>query len=193
MIVAETSNAIHGDRSVPLSRRPELPDAEWQRFAARLTELADAVAREGLTIAFHHHMGTIVQTEAEIDRLMDLTGPSVALLLDTGHATFAGADAAALARRYASKIWHVHAKDVRAVVCERARTENWSFLRAVLEGVFTVPGDGSVAFERVFRELRNYSGWVILEAEQDPRIADPMTYASLGYNNLRRLLSENAP
>ena len=84
-----------------------------------------------------------------------------------------------------------YAKDVRAVVCERARTENWSFLRAVLEGVFTVPGDGSIDFERVFRELRNYSGWVILEAEQDPRVADPMAYASLGFRNLRRLLAEH--
>src|SRR5204862_175270 len=83
-------------------------------------------------------------------------------------------DPVSLARRYASRIGHLHAKDVRAPVCEQAKSEDWSFLRAVLAGVFTVPGDGSVAFERVFRELRNYSGWLVLEAEQDPRIADPM-------------------
>ena len=76
-------------------------------------------------------------------------------------------------------------------MCEQAKAEDWSFLRAVLAGVFTVPGDGSVAFERVFRELRDYSGWLILEAEQDPRIADPMTYASLGFRNLRRLVAEH--
>jgi sugar phosphate isomerase/epimerase len=84
----------------------------------------------------------------------------------------------------------VHAKDVRAAVRERAIREDSSFLRAVVAGVFTVPGDGSVGFERVFRELRHYSGWVILEAEQDPGTADPLTYAALGYRNLRRLVAE---
>src|SRR5712671_496461 len=192
LVFADVSGAIHGDLQHPLSQRPCLKADEWREFARRITELAAMTAAEGVRLAYHHHMGTVVQSEEDIDTLMDATGAEVGLLLDTGHATFAGADAAALARRYASRIGHVHAKDVRAVVCERARTENWSFLRAVLEGVFTVPGDGSVAFEHVFRELRNYSGWVILEAEQDPRIADPMTYASIGYNNLRRLLSENA-
>jgi sugar phosphate isomerase/epimerase len=85
----------------------------------------------------------------------------------------------------------VHAKDVRAAVCERAQREDWSFLRAVVEGVFTVPGDGSVPFARLFHELRSYAGWVVLEAEQDPKVADPLTYAALGYRNLRRLLSES--
>ncbi len=193
LVFADVSGAIHGNFQRPLSERPLLKGSEWREFGRRITEVAAVTAAEGVRLTYHHHMGTVVQSQQDIDTLMDATGAEVGLLLDTGHATFAGADAAALARCYASKIGHVHAKDVRAVVCERARTENWSFLRAVLEGVFTVPGDGSVAFERVFRELRNYSGWVILEAEQDPRIADPMTYASIGYNNLRRLLSESAP
>ena len=148
-------------------------------------------AAQGVRLAYHHHMGTVVQSEEDIDTFMDATGAEVGLLLDSGHAMFAGADPAGLARRHASRSAHVHAKDVRALVCERAKSENWSFLRAVLEGVFTVPGDGSIAFEPVFGELRRYSGWVILEAEQDPRIADPLTYASLGYKNLRRLLSQN--
>src|SRR5205085_2024528 len=139
---------------------------------------------EGVRLAYHHHMGTVVQSEEDVDTLMDAAGEDVGLLLDTGHAAFAGADPVSLARRYASKIGHLHAKDVRAPVCEQAKAEDWSFLRAVLAGVFTVPGDGSVAFERVFRELRDYSGWLILEAEQDPRIADPMTYASLGFRTI---------
>jgi sugar phosphate isomerase/epimerase len=133
-------------------------------------------------------MGTAVESAADIDALMEATGTDVALLLDTGHAAFAGADPATLARRYRARIAHVHAKDLRRAVCERATGEKWSFLQAVLAGVFTVPGDGSVAFAEVFRELGGYSGWVVLEAEQDPRIADPMTYASLGYRNLRQLL-----
>jgi len=193
LVFADVSGAIHSNFRRPLSERPLLKGSEWREFGRRITQVAAVTTAEGVRLAYHHHMGTVVQSQEDIDTLMDATGAEVGLVLDTGHASFAGADAVALARRYASRIWHVHAKDVRAVVCERAKSENWSFLRAVLEGVFTVPGDGSIDFERVFRELRSYSGWVILEAEQDPRIADPMTYASIGYNNLRRLLSENAP
>src|SRR5262249_61897386 len=116
--------------------------------------------------------------------------PEVGLLLDTGHAAFAGADPVALAARYAGRIVHVHAKDVRAAVRERAAREDWSFLHAVREGVFTVPGDGSVAFAAVFAALRPYAGWIVLEAEQDPQRADPLTYASMGYRNLVRLVAE---
>jgi inosose dehydratase len=191
LVFADVSGAIHGDLQRPLSQRPCLKANEWREFARRITELAAMTAAEGVRLAYHHHMGTVVQSEEDIETLMDATGAEVGLLLDTGHAVFAGADPAALARRYASRIGHLHAKDVRTLVYERAKSENWSFLRAVLEGVFTVPGDGSIDFERVFRELRNYSGWVILEAEQDPRVADPMAYASLGFRNLRRLLAEH--
>src|SRR5215469_1018725 len=184
LVFAEVSGAVHGDLERPLSERPVLTARDWGELGARLTEIAAATAAEGVRLAYHHHMGTVVQSEADIDALMDATGADVGLLLDTGHAAFAGADPVALARRYAPRIVHVHAKDVRAAVCERARSENWSFLRAVVEGVFTVPGDGSLDFGRVFHELRPYSGWVILEAEQDPKTADPFTYASLGYRNL---------
>lgn len=190
LVFAEVSGAIHGDISRPLSQRPRMKSGDWREFGRRVTEVAAATAAEGVRLAYHHHMGTVVQSEEDIDALMETTGAEVGLLLDTGHAAFAGAEPALLAHRHASRICHVHAKDVRASVCERATAEDLSFLRAVVEGVFTVPGDGSVDFERVFRELRQYSGWVILEAEQDPGIAAPLTYASLGYRNLRRLLSE---
>ncbi len=117
LILAETSNAIHGDRSVPLSERPVLTEAEWPVFASRLTAVAEAAADEGLSAAYHHQMGTIVQTGAEIDRLMETTGPALGLLLDTGHAAVAGADPVALARRHHRRIVHVHCKDVREVPC----------------------------------------------------------------------------
>lgn len=193
LVFAEVSGAVHGDIRRPLSERPRLKSTQWREFGRRLTQLAAMTAAEGMRLAYHHHMGTVVQSEEDIDRLMDATGESVALLLDTGHAAFAGADPVGLARRYAARIAHVHAKDLRAAVCERARAEDWSFLRAVLEGVFTVPGDGSVDFAGVFGVRPRYSGWVILEAEQDPNKADPMTYASMGYRNLRRLLAEERP
>jgi myo-inosose-2 dehydratase len=191
LVFAEVSGAIHGDRGRPLGERPRLPAGEWPQFGRRLTEVAAATAAEGVRLAYHHHMGTVVESEADIDALMEMTGEEVGLLLDTGHARFAGADAEALVRRHAGRVRHVHAKDVRAEVAERAARSGWSFLQAVLEGVFTVPGDGCVPFDRVFRELRGYSGWIVLEAEQDPEKADPVKYATLGLRTLRRLAAEN--
>jgi inosose dehydratase len=189
LILAETSNAIHGDRTAKLSRRPVLTDDAWPVFANRLTTLADAVAGEGLAIAYHHHMGTVVQSEAEIDRLMATTGPNLKLLLDTGHATFAGADPIALAHRHRERIAHVHCKDVRSAVMADAIRQDWSFLDSVVAGVFTVPGDGSVDFTLVLSELPEYNGWLVVEAEQDPARAHPLTYARLGHDNLAKALS----
>lgn len=194
-IVAETSNAIHGDRAKPLSQRPSMTTADWPGFGRRLTELADLLAEEGLTLCYHHHMGTIVQSRADIAALMKSTGPSVHLLLDTGHATWGGADPAELARAYAGRISHVHCKDVRPAIMEKAAKGDWSFLDAILGmgeeiGVYTVPGDGCVDYVSVFKELSGYSGWVVVEAEQDPKKAHPLTYAKKGVANLRRFLQE---
>jgi inosose dehydratase len=189
LVFAEVSGAVHGDLRRALAERPRLQGGEWRELGRRLTEVAAATAAEGVRLAYHHHMGTVVQSEADIDALMESSGPQVGLLLDTGHAAFAGADPAALARRYAARIAHVHAKDIRAAVSERAGKNNWSFLTAVMEGVFTVPGDGSLDFGRVFAELPDYRGWVVLEAEQDPQVANPLTYAALGYRHLRSLLA----
>ena len=193
LVFADVSDAVHGDLARPLSARPQLKPAEWREFGRRVTEVAAATAGEGVRLVYHHHMGTLVESEADIDALMEGTGDEVALLLDTGHAAFAGADPVALARRYAARIAHLHAKDVRAAVRARALREDWSFLRAVLEGVFTVPGDGSVDFARVFTALRGYGGWIVLEAEQDPKRADPLTYASMGYRTLQGLVAEILP
>lgn len=189
LVFAEATNAIHGDFARPLSTRPRLSARQWPELGRRITEIATMTAAEGIRLAYHHHMGTVVQSEQDIDALMQVSGPEVGLLLDTGHATFAGIDPVKLAHRYASRISHIHAKDVRATICERARADDWSFLRSVVAGVFTVPGDGYVDFTSLLQTLRHYSGWIVLEAEQDPKIADPMTYASLGYAALRRLIA----
>jgi len=190
LVFAETSNAIHGDKSKPLSQRPVMPTEGWKPFGDRMTDVAGATLAEGVRLVYHHHMGTVVQTEADIHALMKATGPEVHLLLDTGHATFAGADPAALARRYRARISHVHTKDVRRETMAKSRAEDWSFLRSVVEGVFTVPGDGMIDFAAVFRELPGYSGWVVLEAEQDPARANPLAYATKGYAQLIRVLAE---
>jgi sugar phosphate isomerase/epimerase len=145
---------------------------------------------EGVRLCFHHHMGTVVQSEADIDAMMAATGPSFHLLLDTGHATWGGADPAALARRYRTRISHVHGKDVRKARMEQSIGEDWTFHKSVIEGVYTVPGDGSVDFVAVLKELPGYSGWLVVEAEQDPKKANPLTYARMGYANLRRFAKE---
>jgi inosose dehydratase len=191
MVFAEGSGAIQGDRRIPLSRRPKLGKADWAGFGAVVTEMAEHLADHGLRLAYHHHMGTVVETEAEIDRLMDVTGPAVGLLLDTGHLTYAGGDVAAVARRHAGRIVHVHAKDVRPGVLAEARRRDSSFLDAVVAGVFTVPGDGSVDYGGLLPILRQagYAGWIVVEAEQDPARAHPFTYAKLGFANLSRAVA----
>jgi len=190
LVFAETSNAIHTDRRRPLAERPVMPDLAWTEFGQRVTAVADCTYAEGVRLVYHHHMGTIVQSGRDIDAFMTATGPSVHLLLDTGHTTFAGADPAMLAHRWRSRISHVHAKDVRREVMERAQAERLSFLDAVVAGVFTVPGDGCIDYAPVLCELAGYAGWVVVEAEQDPAKAHPLTYARMGYRNLRACLAD---
>lgn len=189
-IVAECTRTIHGDKSKPLSTRPKMTEAEWKRFTERLTKLAELLRQDGFQLVYHHHMGTVVQTPEEIDRLMNETGEAVHLLLDTGHATWGGADPAALARKYRKRISHVHCKDVRPAVRKESEEKDWSFLDSVIAGVYTVPGDGMVDYVSVFKELPGYSGWVVVEAEQDPKKAEPAKYAKLGYDNLVRFLKQ---
>jgi inosose dehydratase len=189
LIVAETSNAIHGDQSMPLSRRPRLTAQQWPQFTERLGRLANRLAGEGMQLVYHHHMGTIIETGDEVHRLMQETPNAMHLLLDTGHLTFAGANPVEFARAYRHRISHVHAKDVRASVMADVKARDKSFLDAVVDGVYTVPGDGMVDYPAVFAELPGYDGWVVVEAEQDPAKAHPLTYAKLGLANLTRYLS----
>ncbi|MCH9050739.1 MAG: myo-inosose-2 dehydratase [Proteobacteria bacterium] len=191
MVFAETGGSTHGDREAPISARPVLSDDDWAPFGDRLTRVAEHLAARGVAMAYHHHMGTVIETEAEVDRLMACTGEAVGLLLDTGHMSFAGADPAAVAARHGRRINHVHCKDVRADVLEKARGGDMSFLDAMLDGVFTVPGDGAVDFTKVLAALRHsaYSGWLVVEAEQDPAKADPLRYARMGYDGVRSALA----
>ena len=186
LVYAETTGSIAADRTRRLSSRPRLAAADWRDLGGRLSEFAEQLSRRGIRLAYHHHMGTVVENEAEIDRLMASTGNSVTLLLDTGHLVFAGADPARLARRYGPRINHVHCKDVRCDVLARIRAADASFLDAVLDGVFTVPGDGCVDFGELLAALAivHYSGWLVVEAEQDPTKAPALAYAQLGYAHL---------
>jgi inosose dehydratase len=186
MVCAEVSGCVHGDMATRLSARPVLATADWERFGTRMGELAKLMSAAGMRLAYPHPTGTVVQSQAEIDALLANSPDQVELLLDTGHLTIAGGDPVAVAQRYAARIAHVHCKDIRADVLARCLNQDTSFLEAVLQGVFTVPGDGCVDYPAVFAPLRaaNYQGWLVVEAEQDPAIADPLTYATMGYRYL---------
>jgi inosose dehydratase len=186
MMYAETTGTVQNRIEVPVAERPRMPDEEFKGYGDRLTELAEWLGAEGCPMTFHHHMGTVVETEREIDLLMARTGAAVGLLFDTGHLTFAGGDLRATARRHGHRINHVHGKDIRADVLARLKAENWSFLKGVVEGVFTVPGDGAIDFAQVAEVLAEigYSGWVVVEAEQDPTKANPLAMARIGHQAL---------
>lgn len=191
IIVCETSNAIHGADGTPVNDRPVLRDAQWEAFGAGIEALAVFAAAQGITLVYHHHMGTIVETEAEIDRLMAVTGPATHLLLDTGHCFFGGGDPERLARKHMARVAHIHAKNVRPAVMAEVRAERLSFLEGVRRGVFTVPGDaeGGVDFAPVLRVAaeHGYVGWLVIEAEQDAAVRNPFEYQSLGLRSLKAL------
>lgn len=193
MVFAETGGEIVNAVGAPASSRPRIGgDAAWMDFARKLDAVADHLDRQGLRLAYHHHMGTVIETAEEVDRLMEETGEGVGLLLDTGHLTFAGGDPAALARRHRKRIVHVHCKDVRRYALESCRRLDASFSEAVLAGIFTAPGDGIVDFAGVLAALKGggYRGWLVQEAEQDPSRAHPYSYAALGHAELTRLARE---
>lgn len=189
LIFAEVSGCIHADFDKRLSQRPQIPADQWPTFCQRLDAVAKACMDEGLKLCFHHHMGTVVQSREDIEIMMQSTSSDMHLLLDSGHAYFAGADPVELANQYADRIAHVHCKDIREIVLRRVRNKDSSFLQTVLAGVFTVPGDGCIDYDGIFDALRkqDYSGWVVVEAEQDPSVAPPDQFAKLGYDNLKRM------
>jgi inosose dehydratase len=189
VVYADTSRGRHGAIFEPISKRPKLAADEWRDYGVKITTLAEKMAAFGVRMAFHHHMGTIIETDQEVDQLMSSTGTAVGLLFDTGHCVFSGGDPKALLTRHASRVVHVHCKDVRPEMLKRARDNDMSFMAAVLDGIFTVPGDGAVDYAVLLKILatKGYAGWLVVEAEQDPAKAHPLTYATMGCRNLSQL------
>ena len=180
--VSEQSHSIQGQTDTPVlgNAKYVMNDEEWDCFCGGLDKLGEIANKHGFKLCFHHHMGTVVQTAEETDRMMAGTAPDkVFLCYDTGHFTFAGEDPLAMLRKYAKRVSHVHLKDMRRQVVDQVAPKGWSFLKAVREGAFTVPGDGCVAFDPVFELLSQsgYEGWLLVEAEQDPALANPLEYA----------------
>lgn len=195
MIYAEVSNAVHGDRSIPLAESPSLDHSEWREFGDGLNRIADYLSGQGIRLAYHHHLGTVVETSDEIERLMAVTGEHVGIVLDTGHAAAAGADPSAIIDNHGPRIVHVHCKDIREDVLARVRAEGMSFLDGVLAGMFTAPGDGDIDFGPIMKRLARmkYEGWIVIEAEQDPAKANPKDYAERGLAHLRQLCAALFP
>ncbi|MGV2108876.1 myo-inosose-2 dehydratase [Agrobacterium vitis] len=191
IIVCETSNAIHGDDGKAVNDRPKLADSEWAAFGAGVEALAEFAASQGIALVYHHHMGTIVESEEEIDKLMANTGPHAKLLLDTGHCLFGGGNPERVAKNYMGRVGHIHAKNIRPVIAKQVRDEKLSFLEGVRRGVFTVPGDseGGVNFPPVLKIAgeHGYEGWLVIEAEQDPDVRNPYDYQSLGLASLKAM------
>ncbi|SLN52179.1 myo-inosose-2 dehydratase [Roseisalinus antarcticus] len=180
VVVAELGGAVHQQSVPPIANKPVFSDDQWAALVTGLDTLGRIAAEDGMTLCYHHHMGTGVMTRAETDRLMHETDEQfVHLLLDTGHLYWAGDDPLEMAQAYASRIRHVHLKDIRHDVMERCNATHLSFLESVMEGVFTVPGDGAIDFAPIFQTLSSagFKGWLMVEAEQDAAKANPLDYA----------------
>jgi inosose dehydratase len=192
MVYGEVADAIQGEAQ-PLYKRPRFTSAQqWKDYADRVTALARHTLAHGVRLSYHHHMGAYVETPADVEQLMALTGPEVGLLFDSGHITFAGGDALQVLQRHIGRVSHVHCKDVRPEVARLARNGNWTFLESVLNGAFTVPGDGCIDFRALLAVLHEhgYQGWLVVEAEQDPAVAPSYQYAQMGYRHLAALVRE---
>ncbi|SLN62442.1 Inosose dehydratase [Aquimixticola soesokkakensis] len=193
-IVCECSNTVHGNPTTPVNNRPVLSDAEMTAFAQKMEQFAAYLAGEGVRLAYHHHMGTVVESPAEIDAFMAASGPHTHLLFDAGHCTFGGGDPEAVLRKHVHRVAHFHAKNIRPDVTARVRSADMSFLDGVLAGAFTVPGDqeGAVDFAPLLAILAQagYDGWIVIEAEQDPHTRNPLLYQTLGLHTLKRIARE---
>ena len=194
LVYGEVADSIQGQR-IPLIERPRFhSERAWQQYAEKLDELARFTLSQGIRLAYHHHMGAYVESPSDIDTLMRLTGPEVGLLFDAGHCYMGGGEPVQVLRKHIDRVCHVHFKDVRKPVVQLARTNLWSFPDCIINGTFTVPGDGDIDFGELLDVLlaADYHGWLVVEAEQDPAVAPSFAYAQKGYQTLRALLDERA-
>ena len=178
--ISEQGHSIQGTDKSIFDDKYIMNDEEWNLLCTGVNKLGKVAKDMGITLTFHHHMGTVVQTAAEIDRLMENTDPELFnLLFDSGHLAYCGEDYMYILRKYINRIKHVHLKDIRPEVIAKVKAEHLSFLQGVRLGTFTVPGDGAIDFKPIFDVLdeNGYEGYVLVEAEQDPAIANPFEYA----------------
>lgn len=195
MVVAELGQAVHPLPVAVFANRPTFKDQQWKDLIDGLHELGEMAAKNNMKLCYHPHMGTGVMYEEDIDRLMQSTSPDlVHLLLDTAHLKFAGVDPLGITQKYGKRIKHIHLKNSRQKFVDWARNENRSFQDAIEAGVFTVPGDptGSIDFPPILEALADadFEGWLVIEAEQDPRKANPLHYALMARAFLKEHLED---
>lgn len=192
LVYGETAGTIQNQQHIPLVNRRRLTDAQMAEYGEKLSRFGEFCMDYGVPLAFHHHMGTAIEDQHDIDRLMAATNNKVGLLFDSGHLVFAGVDPMTVLAKHGERIIHVHTKDIRKDVLATLDWNKDSFLDAVLKGVYTVPGDGGIDFTAIINKLAQigYQGWFVVEAEQDPAKAPPLKYARIGNGTLRKALSD---
>ncbi len=186
MVFAEVYGSIQGDPNINLSKRPRMDLDESKKYYKKISEMGKYLEDQDMPLAYHHHMGTCIESEEDTRRLLENTDGSVKLTLDTGHMLFAKGDSLKIYKEFKERIIHIHCKDMRKNVLDNSLNHDYSFRQAFLEGAFTVPGDGCIDYKPFFELLKkqNYSGWLVVEAEQDPAKANPFEYAKIGYKYL---------
>lgn len=189
---SEQSYSVQGQLDTPIfGHKYVMNDQEWERLCTGLNKLGKIAKEEyGISLTYHHHMGTVVQTAEETARLMENTDPEyMSLLFDTGHFAYCGEDPLEMVKTHISRIKHVHLKDIRPEVVEEVKAKDMSFLDGVRAGAFTIPGDGCIDFAPIFQVLEEdgYQGYMVVEAEQDPAKANPLEYAI----RARKFIAEN--
>ena len=191
-VFADVSGSIQSKANSPLTSRPKLVDKEWKTYCKKISEISNRLDDIGIPMSYHEHMGTIIQTEKDVDRFVNETNDKTFLLYDTGHLLFAQADYYSILKKYINSINHIHCKDIRKKVLELSIKKDLSFRDSFLDGVFTVPGDGCIDYEPLIKLLHknNYNKWLVIEAEQDPIKANPLKYAKIGYKYLKKIISE---
>lgn len=181
IVVSEQGNSIQGKLDKALFKeKPVFTEKEWKLLIEGLEKLGKLAHEKDMEIVYHHHMGTGIQTTEEIDELMERTNKdNVSLLFDTGHLVVSGEDPIEIFKKYEDRIKHIHFKDVRQEIKEAVEKDDQCFFDGVRKGMFTVPGDGVIDFEPILNLIyqSNYSGWIVVEAEQDPSLANPFIYA----------------
>ena len=191
LVYGESTGAIQSERHTPLATRKRLDEDQIRAHGHKLTAFAQWCFEQGMPIAYHHHMGAVIEEERDLDLLMKHSGAELSLTYDPGHMAFAGGDVLRVIDNHGHRIRHFHAKDVRSQVIHGLDRTRESFLDAVLKGAFTVPGDGALDFAALTRRLadKGYEGWFVVEAEQDPAKAPPLQYAMNGHAELVRVLA----
>tara|TARA_B100001123_G_scaffold437754_1_gene571157 strand:+ start:385 stop:1278 length:894 start_codon:yes stop_codon:yes gene_type:complete len=189
-VFADVSGSIQGIGTKPLSSRPRLEKDEWDSYCKKINELSARLDDVGIPMSYHEHMGTIIQTEEDINKFMDKTNDKTYLLYDTGHLLFAKADNERVLKNYISRINHIHCKDIRKNILKQSLDQDMSFRDSFLNGIFTVPGDGCIDYMPLIKILheKKYENWLVIEAEQDPKKANPLQYAKIGNKYLTKIL-----